>query len=62
MAGEIEPVEYFENPVLQKDGQERFITWHNTFLTDGAGHIIGTLSSGEDITKKEDFQKGGLQD
>jgi PAS domain S-box-containing protein len=50
MAGEIEPVEHFENRVLTKDGSERIIAWRNTILTDDAGDIVGTLSSGEDIT------------
>lgn len=53
MAGEIEPVEYFENPVLTKGGKERFIAWHNTVMKDEAGNIIGTLSSGEDITERK---------
>lgn len=53
MAGEIEPVEYFENPVLTKSGEERIILWHNTVLTDEAGNIIGALSSGEDITERQ---------
>ncbi len=50
MAGEIAPVEYFENPVLTKRGEERTIAWHNTVLTDESGTIIGTLSHGEDVT------------
>jgi PAS domain S-box-containing protein len=53
MAGEIRPVEYFENPVLTKDGKERIISWHNTVITDEAGNIIGTLSSGEDVTERK---------
>ena len=53
MAGEIEPVEYFENPVLTKSGEERIIEWHNTLLKDEAGNIIVTLSSGEDITERK---------
>ncbi len=52
MAGEIEPVEYFENPVLTKNGEERIIAWHNTVLME-EGNIIGTLSSGEDITERK---------
>jgi PAS domain S-box-containing protein len=51
MAGKIEPVEYFENPILTKTGQERTIVWYNTILTDEQGNVIGTLSSGEDITE-----------
>jgi len=53
MAGEIEPVEYYENPVLTKSGKERIAAWHNTLLKDEAGKIIGTLSSGEDITERK---------
>ncbi len=53
MAGEIEPVEYFENPVLSRDGEERVIAWHNCVLTDESGKIIGTLSSGQDITDRK---------
>jgi PAS domain S-box-containing protein len=52
IAGEIEPVEYFENPVLTKDGEERLIAWHNTILRDSHGNITGTLSSGLDITER----------
>ncbi|MHC4214188.1 MAG: CHASE4 domain-containing protein [Planctomycetota bacterium] len=53
MAGCIEPVEYFENSVLTKDGQERIIAWHNTILKDENERIIGTLGSGEDITERK---------
>jgi PAS domain S-box-containing protein len=42
-----------ENPVLTKSGEERMIAWRNTLLRDGAGHIVGTLSSGEDITERK---------
>jgi two-component system sensor histidine kinase DegS len=51
IAGELEPVEYYENPVLTRDGDERLIAWHNTLLRDEAGKVIATLSSGEDITE-----------
>ncbi|MDD5091064.1 MAG: response regulator [Candidatus Wallbacteria bacterium] len=50
--GQIAPVEHFENKVLLPDGTERLISWHNTLLKDGTGHITGTLSAGEDITEK----------
>ncbi|MFX0064086.1 MAG: PAS domain-containing protein, partial [Candidatus Hermodarchaeota archaeon] len=57
MAGEIDLVEYFENPILTKYGKERIISWHNTLLTDETGKIIGTLSSGEDITERKLAEK-----
>ncbi|MFX0199559.1 MAG: PAS domain S-box protein, partial [Candidatus Hodarchaeota archaeon] len=53
IAGRIEPVEYYENSVLTRSGEERIIAWHNTVLSDDAGSIIGTLSSGEDITERK---------
>jgi PAS domain S-box-containing protein len=57
MAGEIGPVEYRENPIATKTGEERMIAWHNTVLTDDAGNIVGTLSSGEDITERKRGEK-----
>lgn len=53
MAGEVEPVEHFENPVLTGSGEERIIAWHNTLLYDEEGGITATLSSGEDITERK---------
>ena len=53
MAGETEAVEFFENPILTKSGEERLGAWHNTLLRDEAGNIIGSLSSGEDITERK---------
>jgi PAS domain S-box-containing protein len=57
MAGKLEPVEYFEHPVLTQDGQERLVAWHNVLLRDDQGHITGTLSSGEDITERRHAEK-----
>ena len=51
--GEIEAFEYYESYVLNKSGEERFIAWHTTILRDKEGQIIGTLSSGEDITERK---------
>jgi len=53
MNGEIEPAEYYVNPVVTKTGEERLISWHNTILRDEHGDIMATLSSGEDITGKD---------
>jgi two-component system cell cycle sensor histidine kinase/response regulator CckA len=51
--GEVEPVEYYENPVLTKSDGERIIAWHNIVLRDEGGNIVGTLSSGEDVTERK---------
>ena len=53
ISGNIDPIEYFENPVLTKNKEERIISWHNTVLRDQGGNIIATLSSGEDITERK---------
>ncbi len=57
LRGEIEPIEFFENPVLTSSGKERLIAWHNTIIRNEAGEITGHLSSGEDITERERLQK-----
>jgi PAS domain S-box-containing protein len=61
MKGEIAPVEYFENPVLTRSGEERIISWRNALLTDEQGRITGTLSSGEDVTEKRLAQEAARE-
>ena len=39
-----------ENPIVTKSGEERPIEWHNTVLRDDAGQIVGTFSSGKDVS------------
>jgi PAS domain S-box-containing protein len=51
--GELEPVEYYENPIVCSDGTERLILWHNSLLQDTTGQITGILSSGQDITESK---------
>jgi PAS domain S-box-containing protein len=45
-------VESHENLVVSKSGRQRMIAWHNTLLRDEANNVIGSLSSGEDITER----------
>lgn len=52
MAGNGSIVEYFENQVRTKSGKLRTIAWHNSVLRQGK-RIIGSLSSGEDITERK---------
>jgi len=56
-AGKTEPIEYYENPVLTKDGRERLISWHNAVLRNEEGLIVDTLSSGEDITERKQAEE-----
>ena len=53
MAGEIKTEQYHENSVITANGEERIILWHNDLLRDTAGNIIGSLSSGTDITERK---------
>jgi len=53
----IEATAYYENPVLTKTGEQRIIAWHNTLLTDEAGQVVGTLSSGEDVTERKQTEE-----
>ena len=50
-----------ENPVLTRSGEERLIEWHNTVLRDDAGQVIGTFSSGTDITKRKGVEEQSRQ-
>jgi PAS domain S-box-containing protein len=53
IAGEAEQVVYDnESLVLTRSGEERTIAWHDTVISDEKGHNIGSLSSGEDISKR----------
>jgi len=53
MSGYIKGVDYYENSIINKKEEERIIAWNNTLLKDNQGKIIGTLSSGEDITERK---------
>ncbi len=53
ISGGIGPVEFYENNILTKNGEEKTIAWHNTLVKDEKGDIVSSLSSGEDITKRK---------
>jgi len=42
-----------EYPVLDGEGRQREMAWHTGMLTDATGQVVGTLSSGEDVTERE---------
>ncbi|MFX1518265.1 MAG: ATP-binding protein, partial [Promethearchaeota archaeon] len=57
IAGEVELVKYFENPIVTIGGEEKIIGWYNTILKDKTGRITGTLSSGEDISERKKAER-----
>ncbi len=56
ISGKAKTLEHHENPVLTKNGEIRLILWYNTLLKDTNGKIIGTLSSGTDITERKKME------
>lgn len=56
LQSEFEPDDHYENAILAKDGNIRYIKWHNAYLKDGSGFITSILSSGEDVTFKKILQ------
>ncbi len=57
ISGEGETVEYYENPVLTKQGEEGIMAWHNAVKRDDAGTVTRVLCSGEDITERKQAQE-----
>ena len=57
VSGAIDFPKYFENHVLNRSGEQRLIAWHNAPLRDTNGAIIGTLSSGQDITEQRRIEE-----
>ncbi|MDD4280864.1 MAG: PAS domain S-box protein [Candidatus Methanofastidiosa archaeon] len=44
--------EQHENTILGASGDEHLISWHNSAIQDERGHILGTLSFGDDVTER----------
>lgn len=51
------PPHDYENPIVSATGEERLIAWHNTVMRDRHGHVVGTLSSGRDITEQRKVEE-----
>ena len=61
MNGELQGVEYHENPVICRDGRTRVIAWHNALFEDETGKVVGILGSGNDITEKKQTEEALLE-
>ncbi len=57
LSGRLADVGHYENPLMTSRGEERIISWNNTDIRDKSGKIIGTLSSGEDVTERKRAEK-----
>ncbi|HXH18328.1 MAG TPA: PAS domain-containing protein [Chitinophagales bacterium] len=49
--------ESFEGKVLCRDGTERTIIWHASFLKNTNNSIVGMICSGEDVTEIRQYEK-----
>jgi len=57
ISGNMEPLTYFENEILDKKGDIRYMAWNNTVQKNADGRITGTLSSGQDITDRKQAEE-----
>jgi PAS domain S-box-containing protein len=57
MSGNLENVSSFENDILTATGSRRIIAWHNNYLLNNKGEVVGTLSSGMDITEYKKIEE-----
>ncbi|MBU1219850.1 PAS domain S-box protein [Myxococcota bacterium] len=57
MNGDLAPMEYYENFVVSRQGKLIPTAWHNAIVYDENGNIIGTISSGEDISQRHADEK-----
>ncbi|KKK93374.1 hypothetical protein LCGC14_2693520, partial [marine sediment metagenome] len=55
--GEIKLFKYTEEPLIKKNGEKRIIAWHNRALKNAEGKIVGSLSSGQDITERIEIEQ-----
>jgi len=49
-----------ENEILTLGGEKKVLEWHNAVERDAEGHVVGTMSSGIDVTERkraEDVQR-----
>ena len=56
ISGELESLEYYENRVLTRRGEQRILAFHNALIRGASGAITGSLSSGEDITERKQVE------
>ncbi len=54
--GNLEPYRSYENNIKLPDGSMKFISWKNEYIYGSNREIIGTLSSGKDITEEREAQ------
>ena len=46
VSGDLEPLEFYDNEVIRRDGSTVSVQWHNVLLREG-GRVVGSLSLGQ---------------
>jgi len=54
--GEVENIAKFENPIHINSGEVRIFEWYNNVLRDYDNNVIGTFSTGQDITSRKEME------
>ncbi|MEO0077496.1 MAG: PAS domain S-box protein, partial [candidate division WOR-3 bacterium] len=57
LAGQVEGSSEVDGAVVTRGGSERLIAWRNVVVREGDGKVVGTLSSGLDITERRQAEK-----
>lgn len=47
----------FEGPIISNGNREVLVEWSNNVLIDNMGNVIGTISSGEDVTDRKKMEE-----
>ena len=55
--GKSKALEHHENAIITRLGEKRLISWYNTEVREENCQLIGTLSSGEDITERKVLER-----
>ncbi len=53
LSGDEQAAEFYENTLIDAQGNRRIISWHNSVYRNDEGEIIAVISSGEDVTDKK---------
>ncbi|MEJ2306976.1 MAG: PAS domain S-box protein, partial [candidate division WOR-3 bacterium] len=57
ISGNTEEGEFEEHPVITGKGYEKIILWYNSIIKNEKEEIVGTISSGIDITESKEAQE-----
>lgn len=57
LKGELESVEFYENPILTAKGDERLVAWRNSVSKSKSGKITEIIITGDDVTRRRETER-----